>query len=113
MSALGARFDAAVSRRYPDAFELAGLAALGPAAVYVIFTQYGHDERLQRRIAWTLSIMCSTAATVGLYEYQSGKQSLATLPYANSNDFAFILATSLPLMFFLLESRRWRPLVLG
>ena len=234
MSALGARFDAAVSRRYPDAFELAGLAALGAAAValaagavakptlaliavpafavvlllllrtdfalllvvatapieglfasgpagisvtklaggiciasfvfnvfrerrvlvfergqalvlgilalallstlqahdsgsalttatryasfaavYVIFTQYGHDGAFQRRIAWTLSITCSVIAVVGLYEYQSGKQSLATLPYANSNDFAFILATSLPLIFVLLDSRRLRPLVAG
>ena len=83
------------------------------AAVYVIFTQYGHDRLFQRRIAWTLALTCSIAAAAGLYEYQSGKESLATLPYSQSNDFAFILATSLPLMFFLLDNRRWRLLVAG
>ena len=82
------------------------------AAVYIIVTQFGHDRLLQRRIAWTLAITCSIAAGLGLHEYLAGKETLATLPNANSNDFAFILATSLPIMFVLLNSR-WRLLVLG
>jgi len=84
------------------------------AAVYVIFSQVGHDEVFQRRIAWTLAVSCSVAAALGLEQYLSGKQELATLPYVNQNDFAFVLATSLPLMFFLLgRSLVLRPFVLA
>ena len=84
------------------------------AIVYVIFTQLGHDRVLQRRIAWTLAIASTVAAGLGLHEYLSGKQQLATLPYVNQNDFAFLLATSLPLMFFLLSGPKLlRPLVLA
>jgi putative inorganic carbon (hco3(-)) transporter len=84
------------------------------AAVYVIFTQLGHDRVVQRRIAWTLAVACSVAAALGLNEYLSGKQELATLPHVNQNDFAFVLATSLPLMFVLLTGPKLlRPLVLA
>jgi putative inorganic carbon (hco3(-)) transporter len=84
------------------------------AIVYVIFTQFGHDRVLQWRIAWTLAIASSVAAALGLHEYLSGKQELANLPYVNQNDFAFMLATSLPLMFFLLGGPKLlRPLVLA
>jgi hypothetical protein len=72
------------------------------AAIYVIITQFGADRVLQRRIAWTLTITCSIAAALGLNEYLNGSAQLATLKYAQQNDFAFILATSLPFMFFLL-----------
>jgi putative inorganic carbon (HCO3(-)) transporter len=84
------------------------------AIVYVIVTQLGADRVLQRRIAWTLGIASSIAAGLGLHEYLSGKQELATLPYVNQNDFAFMLATSLPLMFVLLSGPKLlRPFVLA
>jgi O-antigen ligase len=84
------------------------------AAIYVIITQFGADRVLQRRIAWTLTITCSIAAALGLNEYLNGSAQLATLKYAQQNDFAFILATSLPFMFFLLgRTRALRPLLLG
>jgi len=84
------------------------------AAVYLIFSQVGHDRVFQRRIAWTLAVTCSISAALGLEQYLSGKQELATLPYVNQNDFAFVLATSLPLMFFLLSGPRMlRPLLLA
>jgi putative inorganic carbon (HCO3(-)) transporter len=84
------------------------------AGVYLIFSQMGHDRIFQRRIAWTLAVSCSISAGLGLEQYLSGKQELATLPYVNQNDFAFVLATSLPLMFFLLAgSKTLRPLVLA
>jgi putative inorganic carbon (HCO3(-)) transporter len=84
------------------------------ALVYVIFTQLGQNRVLQRRIAWTLAIASTVAAGLGLREYLSGKQELATLPHVNQNDFAFLLATSLPLMFFLLTGPKLlRPLVLA
>ena len=84
------------------------------AAIYVIITQFGADRVLQRRIAWTLTITCSVAAALGLNDYLNGSAQLATLKYAQQNDFAFILATSLPFMFFLLgRTRLLRPLLLG
>ncbi len=84
------------------------------AIVYVIFTQLGHDRVLQRRIAWTLSIAATIAAGLGIGQYLSGKQQLATLPHVNQNDFAFMLATTLPLMFLLLSGPKLlRPFVLG
>ena len=84
------------------------------AAIYVIITQFGQDRLLQRRIAWTLTITCSIAAALGLNDYLNGSAQLATLKYAQQNDFAFILATSLPFTFFLLSrTRMLRPLLLG
>lgn len=84
------------------------------AAIYVIVTQFGHDRMLQIRIAWTLAVTCTIAAALGLYYYLYGNAQLATLPHAQQNDFAFILATSLPFMFFLLgRSRLLRPFLLG
>ena len=84
------------------------------AAIYVIVTQFGHDRVLQRRIAWTLTVTCTIAAGLGLYYYLYGGAELATLPHAQQNDFAFILATSLPFMFFLLGgTRALRPVLLA
>jgi len=84
------------------------------AVIYVIITQFGHDRLLQVRIAWTLAVTCTIAAVLGLYYYLYGNAQLATLPHAQQNDFAFILATSLPFMFFLLgRTRTLRPALLG
>lgn len=76
------------------------------AGFYVVMSQFGHDPILQRRIAWVLAITASVSAGLGLANYLNGSQQFAELPYSNQNDFAFILATSLPLMFWLLGSRR-------
>jgi putative inorganic carbon (HCO3(-)) transporter len=84
------------------------------AAVYVIITQFGHDRLLQRRIAWVVAVTAGISAYLGLNEYFANGSALATLKHANPNDFAFILATSLPLMFWLLGSRpALRPFVLA
>jgi putative inorganic carbon (hco3(-)) transporter len=84
------------------------------AVVYIVITQFGNDQVLQRRIAWTLAVTCTIAAGLGLNDYLTGNAQLATLPHAQQNDFAFILSTSLPFMFFLLSrTRALRPLLLG
>jgi O-antigen ligase len=84
------------------------------AAIYLIVTQLGDDRVLQRRIAWTLAGSATVAAILGLNDYLSGSQTLATLPHTNQNDFAFMLATTLPLMFVLLSGPRLLfPLVLA
>jgi len=46
------------------------------AAVYFIVTQFGHDRVLQRRICWTLAIMSSVSAALGLHYYLNGSQTL-------------------------------------
>jgi O-antigen ligase len=80
--------------------------------IYIIVSEVGDDPRLQRRIAWVLAITASVSAALGLFNYFTGRQQYAELPYSNQNDFAFILATSLPLVFWLLSTRRsLRPLV--
>jgi putative inorganic carbon (HCO3(-)) transporter len=84
------------------------------AGFYVILSQLGHEPVLQRRIAWVLAVTASISAGLGLANYLDGSQQFAQLPYSNQNDFAFILATSLPLMFWLLGSRRsLRPVVVA
>jgi O-antigen ligase len=72
------------------------------AMVFVILSQFGGDRTLQRRIAWVLAVTAAISAGLGVANYFNGSQQYAQLPYSNQNDFAFILATSLPLMFWLL-----------
>jgi O-antigen ligase len=84
------------------------------AIFFFIVTQFAHDRVLQRRIAWVLSFGVTAAALIGLYEYFTGNLESAGLRYANPGDFGFMLATTLPFMFWLLRSRKllW-PLVIG
>jgi O-antigen ligase len=80
--------------------------------VYIIVSEVGDDPALQRRIAWVVAVTASISAGLGLSNYFNGSQQYAQLPYSNQNDFAFILATAVPLMFWLLSTRRaLRPLV--
>ena len=78
-------------------------------ALYVIVSQFVGAHRLQRQIAWVLTITAAVAAIIALRSYFIGDTVVATLPEANPSDFAFILATTLPLSFWLLEDApRWR-----
>jgi O-antigen ligase len=76
------------------------------AIVYIIVSEFGGDALLQRRIAWVLAGTSAIAAGLGIANYFNGSQEYAQLPYSNQNDFAFILATSLPLMFWLLGGKQ-------
>ena len=83
-------------------------------ALYIVISQLQPTPTLQRRIAWVFAVASTISAILGLARYFNGRDTLATLAYANPNDFAFILATSLPLMFWLLGGRRiFAPIVLG
>jgi putative inorganic carbon (hco3(-)) transporter len=75
-------------------------------ALYIVVSQLEPTPALQRRVAWVLALAATASAALGLQEYFSGSQAIATLPYANANDFAYMLGTALPLMFWLLGSRR-------
>lgn len=83
-------------------------------ALYVVVSQFVGAHDLQRRIAWVLTLASATAAVIALRSYFAGDTVVATLPYANPSDFAFILATTVPLSFWLLgASPRWRVPLLG
>jgi putative inorganic carbon (HCO3(-)) transporter len=71
--------------------------------LYVVVSQFVGDHALQRRIAWVLSVAGTVAAILMLQNFLGGGAYAATLTYGNSVDSAFILATTLPLTFWLLR----------
>lgn len=75
------------------------------AMLFLIVTQFADDRRILRLIVWTLSISAAAAAGLGLFYYFSGALFVATLPFANPNDYAFMLATTLPLSIWLVRSQ--------
>src|SRR3954469_9887375 len=81
------------------------------AALYVVISQFVGNERLQRRIAWTLSAACAFTGVLAIGNLLSGSSPQAQVPYTNQNDTAFILATTLPLTFWLLREGRVRAAV--
>ena len=85
------------------------------AAIYVIITQFGARPRAAAADRLDADDHVLDRRGLGLNDYLNGSDAqLATLQHAQTNDFAFILATSLPFMFFLLgRTRALRPLLLG
>jgi putative inorganic carbon (HCO3(-)) transporter len=85
-------------------------------ALYFVVSQFVGDHALQRRLVWVLSISSSVAALIALehFFFAPGYVYRANLRYGDPNEVAFILATTLPLTFWLLRER-WllRPLVAG
>jgi putative inorganic carbon (HCO3(-)) transporter len=83
-------------------------------ALYFVVSQFVGDKVLQRRIVWTLSISASVAALFALdyFFFAPGYVYRANLAHGDPNQVAFMLATTLPLTFWLLRER-WllRPLV--
>lgn len=120
-------------RSHAIVFGLLGLALLsslqaeelGPAlattlryasfvALYVVVSQFVGDQALQRRIAWTLSISSTVAAVLGVWRFLARDSFQATLVHSDPNDFAFILAVTLPFTFWLLRERTvYRPAVIA
>lgn len=85
-------------------------------ALYFVVSQFVGDRSLQRRLVWVLSISSSVAALIALehFFFAPGYVYRANLRYGDPNEVAFILATTLPLTFWLLRERRLlRPLVAG
>jgi putative inorganic carbon (HCO3(-)) transporter len=74
-------------------------------ALYVVVSQFVGDERLHRRIVWVLSGASTVAGLLTIQNFLSGRTLQAALPYTNANDTAFVLATTLPLTFWLLRER--------
>ncbi len=72
-------------------------------ALFFVVSQFVGDHQLQRRIAWVLSIASAVAGIVAASYFLSGRTLSARLPNGDPNDIAFILATTLPLTFWLLR----------
>jgi putative inorganic carbon (HCO3(-)) transporter len=81
------------------------------AALYIVVSQFIGDHRLQRRVAWVLSLGGGAAGLIALNQFLSGESTQARLPYGDPNDLAYLLATTLPLTLWLLRERRTRPVV--
>jgi putative inorganic carbon (HCO3(-)) transporter len=83
-------------------------------ALYLVVSQFIGDRSLQRRLVWTISISASVAALIALehFFFAPGSVYRANLRYGDPNEVAFMLATTLPLTFWLLRERwLYRPLV--
>lgn len=88
-------------------------------ALFFAFTQLLADPSVQLRTVWVLVTSCAVAGGISLRGFLLGQSPIATLPYGDPNDVAFMLATTLPLGIWLVarahESRAntpWRALVL-
>jgi putative inorganic carbon (HCO3(-)) transporter len=84
------------------------------AALFFILTQLCvNDHRLQRRIAWVLTVASAVAGLLAIRNFLGGDAYLAALPFINASDTAFFLASVLPLSFWLLSAHvSLRPIVL-
>jgi putative inorganic carbon (hco3(-)) transporter len=74
-------------------------------ALYIVVSQFVGDHRLQRRLVWALSAASTVAGLLAIQNFLSERTFAAALPDANPNDTAFVLATTLPLTFWLLRER--------
>jgi O-antigen ligase len=72
-------------------------------ALFFVVSQFVGDHVLQTRIAWVLSAASTVAGAVASWNFLSGRTLSARLPYGDPNDVAFLLATTLPLTFWLLR----------
>jgi O-antigen ligase len=77
-------------------------------ALFFVVSQFVGDHRLQRQIAWTLTIASAVTGFLAVREFLSGASLLARLPQGDPNDVAFVLATTLPLAFWLLREHGFR-----
>ncbi len=73
--------------------------------LFFIVSQFVGDRSLQTRVAWVLSAASALAGVLAVNGFLTGGRPLASLPYGDPNDTAFVLATTLPLTFWLLRGR--------
>ena len=86
----------------------------GFVSLYVITTQFVDDPRLILKLLWVLSVSAAVAAVFAISNMFGGRSLLAEPAYGDSNDLAYLLATTLPLTAWLIHrSRRFRPLAVA
>ncbi|MEP6909242.1 MAG: O-antigen ligase family protein [Actinomycetota bacterium] len=74
-------------------------------ALFFVVSQFVGNHVLHTRIAWVLSAASAIAGAIASWNFLSGRTLSARLPNGDPNDVAFILATTLPLTFWLLRER--------
>jgi putative inorganic carbon (hco3(-)) transporter len=74
-------------------------------ALCFIVGQFVGNHRLERQIAWVLSIGSAITGVLALSSFFSGESSAARLPLGDPGDIGFILATTLPFTFWLARER--------
>lgn len=74
------------------------------AGLYYVATQRA-DRKLVVRMVWVMSAAAALAAVLAVRRFLVGEALLAAPVNGDSNDLAFILATTLPLTFWLLRSK--------
>jgi putative inorganic carbon (hco3(-)) transporter len=80
--------------------------------LFVVVSQFLGDHMLQRRLAWVLSISSTVASALALNRFLvEGRDLVAAPAFGDANDFAFILATTLPFTLWLLREGGLRRLV--
>lgn len=72
--------------------------------LFIVVSQVASRPAVRTRVLWVLSLSCAASSLIGLQRYFSGEAVAASLPFNNQNDFAYILATTLPLTLWLLRS---------
>jgi len=98
--------------RAPDAAVVSTLRYASFVALFFALTILLNDPRNQIRTVWALVTSSALAACLALAHFFGGAL-VATTPYGDPNDTAFLLATTLPLAFWLFAHERcWRPLTL-
>ncbi|MDQ1706272.1 MAG: hypothetical protein QOF18_2638 [Frankiaceae bacterium] len=89
----------------------ATLRYLSWALLYFVLTQFVGETATLRLLVWSLVASAGAAGVWGCVNFLSGRTPLATLPYGQQNDYAFVLASVLFLAFWLTRrevgARRW------
>jgi putative inorganic carbon (HCO3(-)) transporter len=86
----------------------------GFVLLFVITTQFVDDPSLISRLLWVLTVSGAVAAVLAISNMLGGRSLFAKPSYGDSNDLAYILATTLPLTaWMIVRSRRFRPLAVA
>ncbi len=78
----------------------------GFVALFVITTQFVDEPSLIPKLLWVLSVSAAVAAFLAISNMLGGRSLLAEPTYGDSNDLAYLLATTLPLTAWLIQRSR-------
>ena len=76
------------------------------ALLYFVVTQFAGEHTTLRILVWSLTASAAIAGAWGCLNFLSGRTPLATLPFGQQNDYAFVLASVLFLCLWLIRSER-------
>lgn len=77
--------------------------------LYTVVTQFVGEPGFIERVLWVYCLAAGISGALGTMNFLDGTTTLADLKYAQANDFAFVLASALPLgAYLLVRYRGWR-----